>query len=75
MKNIIVWLTIVAIGACSNGKDCEMPTQILGTGEIVSTAWVFQSLITWEMRDNEHVIRTDSQNVFNLTVSFDNGIN
>ncbi len=76
MKNLIL-LSLVMIFAisCNTDNNCEVPKQIIGTGEIVSNALVSQPLITWEMKDNEHVIRTDSENIFNLKVSFDNGNN
>lgn len=59
--------------SCNENKHCELPTQIIGTGEIVSNALVSQPLITWVMKEQEHIIKADSQNIFNLKVSFDNG--
>lgn len=73
MKNLILSFVMAFAMSCNKDKNCELPTQIIGTGEIVSNALVSQPLITWDMKNQEHIIKADSQNVFNLKVSFDNG--
>jgi len=75
MKNLILSFAMAFSMSCNKDKNCDLPTQIIGTGEIVSSGLVYQPLITWDMKNYEHIIRTDSQNVFNLKVSFDNGDN
>lgn len=73
MKYLILSLVIALTISCKKDRNCELPKQIIGTGEIVSNALVSQPLITWDMKNQEHIIKADSQNVFNLKVSFDNG--
>ncbi|HOG18813.1 MAG TPA: hypothetical protein PKW37_00015 [Salinivirgaceae bacterium] len=75
MKNLILLFAIFSLVACNKETNCrdKLPKQIIGTGEIVSNALVSRPLTTWAMSNYEHVIRTDSQNVFSLKVSFDNG--
>lgn len=73
MKNLILSLLLSFTFSCNKDKSCELPTQIIGTGEIVSNALISQALISWEMKSNEYIIKAASQNVFNLKVSFDNG--
>jgi len=72
MRNIAILCIIVFATSCN--RKCELPVQTIGTGEIISTALVQQPLITWEMRDNEHIIKTKSENIFDLKVSFDDGV-
>jgi hypothetical protein len=57
-----------------NNKKCKLPQQIIGTGEIVSNALVRDITTTWEMRHQEYVIHSDTENVYHLQVSFDNSI-
>jgi hypothetical protein len=71
MKNLILFFIMPLSMSCN--KNCELPTQIIGTGEIVSNGLIYQPAITWDMKNQEHIIKADSQNIFNLTVSFDNG--
>lgn len=73
MKNLLLSFVMTFSISCNRDKDCELPIQTTGTGEIVSKALVSQPLITWDMKNQEHIIKADSQNVFNLKVSFDNG--
>lgn len=74
MKKIYLILIIATLSSSSCRKDeCELPDQIIGTGEIIENALVSQPVITWEMRDKVHVIQDDSLNKYNLKVSFDNG--
>ena len=54
-------------------ENCDVPVQIIGTGEIVENALVSQPIITWDMKAKEHIIQTDSQNIYDLSVSFDDG--
>jgi hypothetical protein len=72
MKKMFLMIFLIATLSCIK-KNCEVPKQIIGTGEIVSTAKVSHPLTTWVMRDKEHIIQSDSQNVYNLQVSFDDG--
>ena len=73
MKNLLIIFFMLSSISCIQDKKCDLPAQIIGSGEIVSNALVDQPLINWEISKFEHVIQTDSQNVFNLKVSFDNG--
>lgn len=75
MKNLIISFVITFVMSCNREKQCEVPIQFIGSGEIVSNALISQPLITWAIKNQEHIITTDSQNVFNLKVSFDNGSN
>ncbi|MFQ3580146.1 MAG: hypothetical protein SNJ71_08425 [Bacteroidales bacterium] len=87
MKNLIVSFVVLITISCNKGNNCELPNcmerikcevpeQIIGTGEIIPNGLVLyktSTLITWEMMRKDYVIRADSQNVVNLHVSFDNG--
>jgi len=71
MKPFVFIFLIAFFISCE--KDCNLPVQIIGIGEIIGNARVSQPLITWEMRNKEHIIRTDQENVYDLKVSFDEG--
>ncbi len=73
MRILIISFMLVFFISCNKERNCELPTQIIGTGEIIPNALVSQPLITWDMKNQEHIIKSGSQNVFNLKVSFDNG--
>jgi hypothetical protein len=75
MKNRIIFILtgIILLLACNPDKKCKLPQQIIGTGEIVTNALVNQPLIQGDMSQKEHVIRSDSENMYHLQVSFDNG--
>lgn len=71
---ILTLLLVMMFFAMGCDKRCVLPPQIIGTGEIIPNALVVsQTYTTWEMTSKEHVIKADSQNVYNLKVSFDNG--
>ncbi len=71
---LFLMILFASLSSCNKDKNCELPKQIIGTGEIVSNAIVYQSSISWEMKDNDQIIQSDSQNVYALQVSFDNGL-
>ena len=73
MKMIYLILIISTISSSCRKDKCELPDQIIGTGEIDKNALKSQPVITWEMKDKEHVIQVDSLNKYNLEVSLDNG--
>lgn len=73
MRSVVVWFLMTLILSCTKNKNCYLSQQIIGNGEIVSNALVSQPLITWDMKNQEHIIQADTQNVFELKVSFDNG--
>lgn len=56
--------------SCDKNSNCDLPEQPEVTGDIISDAKVKIILPTIEMKSKPHVIRADSQNVFNLMVSF-----
>ena len=89
MKNvclIIIYITAIVLFCVASCDDdmfqgCNnMPEQIIGTGDIIHNARVWYSsfdittinLIESNSREGL-VITSDSENVFDLTVSFDNG--
>ena len=55
-------------------KRCKkMPKQIIGTGEIIHNAYIGYATLDLSSNPNEgQIINSDSLNVFNLVVSFDN---
>jgi len=48
----------------------KMPEQIIGTGEIINNACVKH--VTVDSK-TDYIITSDSENIFDLVVSFDNG--
>ena len=72
---IIILILISLLFSCDKDKQEQLPEQIIGTGEIVDNALIYQKLITNEMSSKEHTIKTSSENIFDLQVSFDGGIN
>ena len=72
MKTIyIVLISVFMLNSCA--KEKQLPEQIIGTGEIIDNALVYQKLITYEMSSKEHIIKSSSENIFDLQVSFDSG--
>lgn len=71
MKKITFLFFPILLITISCEKNCELPTQIIGTGEIISNASVSHPLTTLEMTNNGHVIRTQEENVFDLKVKFE----
>lgn len=75
MKILISIFGLICILSCK--KQCDVPTQIIGSGEILNNANVTfhpdtaSKTITWELR-REHIIQSDTQNIYNLVVSFNN---
>lgn len=72
MIYLILIIATISSSSCRK-NECDLPKQIIGTGEIVENALISQPIITWEMRDKEHIIQVDSLNIYNLEVSFDDG--
>jgi len=82
MKNIIqstVFITMIILSfgttSCNDMyKGCKnMPDQIIGTGEIIHNAIVWYSTFDNYNEPKEgQIITSDSLNIFNLVVSFDN---
>ncbi len=71
----VIYLMLIAafmLSSCSSPDDNELP--IPATNIIVENALVSEPPITEEMRYKEFVIQTDSLNIFNLEVSFDDGV-
>ena len=55
-------------------KGCDsMPQQTIGTGEIIQNALFRRSKAHSSLPQEGQVITSDSLNIFNLEVSFDNG--
>lgn len=74
MKKIFIFIiTVLFLFSCNPDRKCKLPEQDIETGMIVSNALVSHPLITGEMRDKEHIIRSDSENIYSLQVSFDEG--
>ena len=83
MKDVLqnIFFTIVillfVISCTDMYKGCNnMPEQTVGTGEIVNDALIWFNLTTnLDIFDSEkgQVITSDSENIFDLVVSFDNG--
>ncbi len=71
---VIYFMLIAAfmLSSCSSPDDNELP--IPATGIIVENALVSEPPITEDMHNKEFVIQTDSLNIFNLEVSFDDGV-
>lgn len=70
---LFLLIVLAFTSSCIKNKNCKLPEQIIGTGEIIPNAIIYQPIITREMRDKEHIIQSDSQNVHALQVSFDSG--
>lgn len=74
MKTFISLIFAIVLILCTRKSIfCNVPEQKNGTGIIIQNARVFNPEISKVMRSVEHIIRTDSTNIFNLTVSFDEG--
>jgi len=75
MKSILYLLLAVSIfSACK--KTDELPEQIIGTGEIISNAKVLPGLLSIDYTgiSGEYMINTASENIYELMVSYDNGL-
>jgi hypothetical protein len=73
MKNALIFIILSLFFSCE--REQQLPEQIIGTGEIIDNALIYQKLITHEMGSKEHVIKSKADNIFDLQVSFDNGSN
>ena len=71
MKTFLIIISILLLYSCD--KEQQLPKQIIGAGEIIDNALIYQKLITYEMSSKEHIIKTSSENIFDLEVSFDGG--
>lgn len=69
--SFFVLISIFILNSCD--KEQQLPKQIIGTGEIIDNALIYQKLITYEMASKEHIIKTSAENIFDLEVSFDAG--
>lgn len=72
MKNIFFLIIIFLSLSCK--KECELPEETIGSGLIVSNGSIIDTTLFLGIESKDYVIRTDSQNVFNLKVSFDNNL-
>jgi len=75
MKTTILFILISIMFSCNNKNNCDLPLQVIGSGEIISNGLVSNPLTTFEMKSHTHIINDTSQNIFNLKVSFDGGLN
>jgi len=77
---IVVTLLFIAT-SCLDKKCKNMPEQIIGTGEIINALIWYKILDTTTINlinsnsNKDFIITSDSLNIFDLRVSFDNGEN
>ena len=79
MKNLIIIVFVVLLLSSCKKKDddveiptCDLPEQTVGSGEIIQNAKISFS---YNLDNDNHVIRADSENIYNLMVSYDQGAN
>ncbi|HON20432.1 MAG TPA: hypothetical protein PLW70_03765 [Bacteroidales bacterium] len=75
MKTKTFLIVLLLTGIFWNcGRQCILPKEVIGTGEIVSNALVpHPEKIPLNLRNGNFCIREDSLNIYNLQVSFDGG--
>ena len=74
---MMIFILLFFVGSCHDiFNNCKnLPEQTVGTGEIVQDALIWFDLTTsFIFNSNEgHIITSDSENIFDLKVSFNNG--
>lgn len=64
-------LTIVSVTFFACNRKCKLPEQKIGTREIIPFARVLDPLQNLDEKEKQYVIQSDSANIFQLQVSFD----
>ena len=82
MKNlIIIVFAVLLLSSCKKKDDdveiptCDLPEQTVGSGEIIQNALVDAiNPDSFSTGNGGDIIRSDSENVYNLMVSYDQGV-
>jgi hypothetical protein len=69
MKNfILLCFVALLLISCDKDKNCDIPEQEIGSGEIIQDKLVSDSIIMLNMRNQNYVIQSDSANFQNVMI-------